>query len=586
MVQKVGSIGVDFKSNVAKFQGDMGRAASAVSSSRAKVNTNLGRMQSSFDRINKRAKTLSKRFLNFRTVMGTLVGSAGLGLFTKNALEAADAIGKTADSANISTKKLQELRFAGDLYGASTRDIDDALKRFNRRLGVFIQDGSGPAAKAFEELGIKAVDASGNIKSTETVLDEAIAELSQYENMAKIAATASRLFGEDAGPRLANLIAAGREEMQKLARDARELGIIMDEKMIRSAEDAKDKITVLSSIMSNKLRIAVVQNAEAIANFTQKIIDVIPNMVAFGKSITAFTDVFKQPINNTLEDFTNNFLEFLGAAEKSKADTLFDMSESIQSMNDAFAGTSSAMRAQNDMNKLLEDRRSLISELSGKGNKGGQQDVNSGQDEFVETTEEMKDGLKDVERTAEDTLSNIGRSIEDTALSGKFRFNDMVNSIQQDLARLLIRQSVTKPLVDTFGGFLAGGISSAAGDFFGGGSAAASTVASVPTPTATAESVPGRAIGGAVNQGQPFMVGERGPEMFVPSQSGQIVPNGGGGSGGVTVNQTIQLSAGVPQAVQGELRRMMPEIQKATTSGVVKAIDRGGIMARKVGAKS
>ena len=42
-----------------------------------------------------------------------------------------------------------------------------------------------------------------------------------------------------------------------------------------------------------------------------------------------------------------------------------------------------------------------------------------------------------------------------------------------------------------------------------------------------------RASGGPVNSGQPYMVGERGPEMFVPSQAGSIAPNGS--MGGVTI---------------------------------------------------
>ena len=36
---------------------------------------------------------------------------------------------------------------------------------------------------------------------------------------------------------------------------------------------------------------------------------------------------------------------------------------------------------------------------------------------------------------------------------------------------------------------------------------------------------PGRQHGGPVSAGRPYMVGERGPEMFVPSQSGSVVPN-------------------------------------------------------------
>lgn len=47
-------------------------------------------------------------------------------------------------------------------------------------------------------------------------------------------------------------------------------------------------------------------------------------------------------------------------------------------------------------------------------------------------------------------------------------------------------------------------------------------------------SVLGRAHGGPVSGGQPYLVGEQGPELFVPSQSGSIVASGGGG-GSVTV---------------------------------------------------
>jgi len=44
-----------------------------------------------------------------------------------------------------------------------------------------------------------------------------------------------------------------------------------------------------------------------------------------------------------------------------------------------------------------------------------------------------------------------------------------------------------------------------------------------------------------VNAGQPYIVGERGAEMFVPRQNGTIIPNDqmGGGGGGVTWNGNL-----------------------------------------------
>jgi phage-related protein len=47
----------------------------------------------------------------------------------------------------------------------------------------------------------------------------------------------------------------------------------------------------------------------------------------------------------------------------------------------------------------------------------------------------------------------------------------------------------------------------------------------------------GRAMGGPVSSGTSYVVGERGPELFVPNTSGTIIPNGGGG--GSTINLTV-----------------------------------------------
>lgn len=60
------------------------------------------------------------------------------------------------------------------------------------------------------------------------------------------------------------------------------------------------------------------------------------------------------------------------------------------------------------------------------------------------------------------------------------------------------------------------------------------------------EKITGRATGGIVNSGQPFLVGERGPEMFVPHTSGKIEPNvkGGGGKTNITFEVNIGMYAG------------------------------------------
>ena len=78
--------------------------------------------------------------------------------------------------------------------------------------------------------------------------------------------------------------------------------------------------------------------------------------------------------------------------------------------------------------------------------------------------------------------------------------------------------------------------------------------------------IAGRALGGAVGAGRPYMVGERGPELFVPGAQGNIVPNNAMGGSNIVVNvdasgssvegdsdQAAQLGKMLGAAVQAEL---------------------------------
>ena len=60
----------------------------------------------------------------------------------------------------------------------------------------------------------------------------------------------------------------------------------------------------------------------------------------------------------------------------------------------------------------------------------------------------------------------------------------------------------------------------------------------IPTPK---PKPPGLAAGGPVSAWSPYIVGERGPELFVPGTAGRIIPNGGGG--GMSLNVTVQGAA-------------------------------------------
>lgn len=152
------------------------------------------------------------------------------------------------------------------------------------------------------------------------------------------------------------------------------------------------------------------------------------------------------------------------------------------------------------------------------------------------------DGLK----TMEDALTGLVNG----TLSAKDAFRGMANSIINDMIRMVIQQQITGPLAGALSGFIGG---------------------------TTGTPAPGKAIGGSVQAGKSYMVGERGTELFVPNQSGSIVSNDKLSSGGgTTIVQNINVSTGVQQTVRAEIMTLMPQIANAAKSAVADAKLRGG----------
>tara|TARA_B100001971_G_scaffold213881_1_gene248695 strand:+ start:3891 stop:5339 length:1449 start_codon:yes stop_codon:yes gene_type:complete len=83
-----------------------------------------------------------------------------------------------------------------------------------------------------------------------------------------------------------------------------------------------------------------------------------------------------------------------------------------------------------------------------------------------------------------------------------------------------------------------------------------------------AESVGFRAEGGPVASGSPYIVGERGPELFVPRYSGSIVPNNelGGSGGGTVIHQ--HFNGNMDLAAVAAIKNMKPTLVKWAVDGV------------------
>jgi hypothetical protein len=159
-------------------------------------------------------------------------------------------------------------------------------------------------------------------------------------------------------------------------------------------------------------------------------------------------------------------------------------------------------------------------------------------DKTLGIMERMPEQVAETDSLVKDLGLTFTSAFEEAIVGGK-KLSDVLRSLGQDLLAIVARKTVTEPL----GGMVSGLL----GDIFKGF----------------------RAGGGPVSPGGAYVVGERGPELFVPRSAGTIVPGGG------AVSVTLNVSTGVQGTVRAELLNLLPTIQQATVAAVADARLRG-----------
>lgn len=82
-----------------------------------------------------------------------------------------------------------------------------------------------------------------------------------------------------------------------------------------------------------------------------------------------------------------------------------------------------------------------------------------------------------------------------------------------------------------------------------------------------------RASGGPVMAGTGYVVGERGPELFVPRTNGSVIPNGAGAAGPMHVEVHNHFDVSL-ESVDQRIMQAAGPISKATITAIAKAMNR------------
>jgi hypothetical protein len=181
---------------------------------------------------------------------------------------------------------------------------------------------------------------------------------------------------------------------------------------------------------------------------------------------------------------------------------------------------------------------------------------------YKATTDEMSVFAEQAARNMQDSFAQFLFDPFESGLKG------MLKGFV-DILRRMLAEAMSARIFEAIGGGSGGGFTDFLGGLFsfGGAAAGGSTGGGGP--------VMPRAAGGPVSGGRSYIVGEKGPELFVPGASGSIIPNGHGMTGTTlapTYNidargATMELVKALPAILQENNRRMMEALRDARTRG-------------------
>jgi len=516
--------------------------------------------RTAFRAVNAGLGRIRKTVFSTQAAIGTLAGAAGFGLIVKSTIETNKQFQSLEATLKTFLGSSEKAAGAFEVLREFAAQTPFSVQEVTESFNTMIARGLNPT--------ISALDAFGNIASGSgrSVLDfaqaAAQAATGEFETLKSFGIKASK-----EGERITFIFKGIETEVKNNAEEIQ--GFLENLGRTEFAGATAEQAKTLSGAFSNL--------GDSVEAFQKQI-----GEGGLNDALVQVSKEFSRAIGNSNE-LANTIGKILGGAILGTFNKLRLLLNASYAFGQAVAELQNGQIA---LNQILQRTTEISDQLAEK-----QLAARTATDETTASTQKLDEklkeatgdltivseklsegqqALKDYGKTARDVQANLEgaalrgvKSLEDSlvgivtgATSAKDAFRSMAQSIIADLARMAIQKAITAPLAGALGGL------------FGGSTGATSTAA----------------IGGSQQRGRPVLVGERGAELFVPSSSGSIISNKNlAGAGGVTVNQTINVTTGVQQTVRSEIVNLMPQIANATKAAVADSRLRGGSFSKAFG---
>ena len=273
----------------------------------------------------------------------------------------------------------------------------------------------------------------------------------------------------------------------------------------------------------------------------------------------------QKEFNKALEDGNQIALRAeMAKVDKRRFDILKRLAIAEENNNKrAINSLTKQLNLEHDNYKVLRDR---LNEEIKKSNEIDKQNKK------LEEQEELQKKNQEAARKLKEEMKAVGEEIESSiknnlrdAVTGAQSFGDAMNNVLNKIKNKLLDKAFDKLFEGFEKGFTGekqekGGLGGFLGGIIGGLF---------------------RANGGPVKAGQPYIVGERQPELFVPNRSGTIIPSVTSGGDSITniVNVSVDASGSSVQGDAGASQQLGETIALVVQETIVREKRNGGLLA-------
>lgn len=486
------------------------------------------------------------------TAMGALrhpmlLAAAAAGAFATSFFKAADAVNDFAEGSGLAIEEVLALQSAMVQSGKEADNAAQMWDRFSVTLGA-AADGQKEQADLFKELGVSIADAGGLLRPEIDIFRDLTSVLSGMSAGAERARLQVQLFGKQFGNLDISKIDQLSRNTDKFSGEAKK-GVLA----IGEIGDAIDQMTEKAKIgfltLMGKARDAYM-GVKKFLGFGEEepavpapVVGVTQGGRQSGTRVKAVKDSGAESAAKALKTYLEGLdAQILKLKEGEEAALRFEAAKQggpagLAKMEEIIRLRREEAEQQEEMQRLtkeanqelaaMDDLRRFNLELRQKQiereielQKEMAQVLNEVQAQAeITANKELEDMMEKKKAASEeldlledirDGYKSIGTTIVEAFMSGKSAaqaFKSALSSLMQKLAS----RSLDKFLDTIF-----------KSDMKGAPSLFENFMSNVPV----LGSIFGkRAGGGPVNSGAPYLVGEKGPELFVPSMAGQVVPS-------------------------------------------------------------